>query len=222
MSGSWADAVSVVGVHRPGTSWLHRLPAGVKVAGLLVAVLVVLLPWPPWVAAGLAGASVLILLSSGVPPALLARPLRVVAVMLLALAAVQVLLLGWPAAVTGVSRVLACVALAWAVSLTTPLTQMLDLVQRVLRPLSRVGVDAERVAMTVALAIRSVPLVVAAVAQADEARRARGARLSVRALVVPSVVRTVQIAEALGDGLVARGHGPKPTRGGPPAEEGGG
>ena len=61
--------------------------------------------------------------------------------------------------------------------------------------------------MTVALAIRSVPLVIGAVAQADEARRARGARLSVRALVVPSVVRAVKIAEALGDGLLARGYG---------------
>lgn len=207
MGGSWADAVSVVGVHQPGSSWLHRVPAGPKVAGLLVAVVAVLVVSSPWMAAALAGASMLVLLSTGVPLGQLARPLRAVAVMLLALALVQTWLLGWQGAVTGVSRVLACLALAWAVSLTTPLTRMLDLLLTVLRPVGRLGVDTERVAMTIALAIRSIPLVVAAVAQADEARRARGARLSIRAMVVPSVVRTVKIAEALGDGLVARGYG---------------
>lgn len=207
MAGSWIDAVSVVGVHRPGVSWLHRVSAGPKVAGMLALVLVVLLVSSPGPVAGLAGVSVLVLLSARVPATHLVGPLRALLLMVLALALAQTWVLGWAGAVTGVSRVVACVLLAWAVSLTTPVTQMLDLLHRLIGPLDRVGVDTERVAMTVALAIRSIPLVVAAVAQADEARRARGARMSVRALVVPSVVRTVQIAEALGDGLVARGYG---------------
>jgi biotin transport system permease protein len=57
------------------------------------------------------------------------------------------------------------------------------------------------------MAIRSVPLVVAAAEQADQARLARGQRRSVTALVVPTVVRSVRIADALGDALVARGVG---------------
>lgn len=207
MAGSWTDAASVLGVHHPGSTWLHRLPAGAKVVGLLVAVVVVLLVSSPWAAPLLALAGVLVLASTGAPWGQLFGLLRLLLVMLIALALVQTWLIGWEGALVGVSRVIALVTLAWAVSLTTPLTEMLDLLARVLRPLQRVGVDTERMAMTVALAIRSVPLVIGAVAQADEARRARGARLSVRALVVPSVVRAVKIAEALGDGLLARGYG---------------
>ncbi|HLS26177.1 MAG TPA: energy-coupling factor transporter transmembrane protein EcfT [Beutenbergiaceae bacterium] len=207
MAGFWAQTTAIVGVHHPGHTLLHRIPAGFKVTGLLVAVAVVLLIDSPWIAAALAGGSVLVLVSTGVPAATLTRPLRAVLVMLLALTAAQVWLLDWPQAVTGSSRVLACLALAWAVSLTTPLTEILELITRVLRPLRRVRVDPEQVALTIALAIRSVALIVTAVAQADEARHARGSRMSIRALVVPSVVRTVKIAEALGEGLLARGYG---------------
>ena len=207
MTGFWAQTTAIVGVHHPGLSPLHRIGAGAKAVALLVAAAVVLLVDSPWIAAALAGFAVLVLVSTRVPAAALTRPLRAVVVMLLVLTLVQAWLLGWPQAVTGSSRVLACLALAWAVSLTTPLTEVLDLISRVLRPLARVGVDPEQVAMTIALAIRGVGLVVAAVAQADEARHARGSRLSVRALVVPSMVRTIKIAEALGEGLLARGYG---------------
>lgn len=209
MSGSWADSASLAGGYRPGASWLHRLPAGPKVVGLVVAVTVVLLLDTPYAAAAGLLAALLVLGSTGLPWRALARPLRAVAVVVVLLAVVQAWLLGWQDALVGVSRVLACLALAWAVSATTPVTAMLDLLQRALQPLRVLGVRPERVAMTVALAIRSIPLVVAAAVQADEARRARGARLSVRALVVPTVVRSVRISEALGEALLARGYPPR-------------
>lgn len=216
MSGSWADAAALLGVHRPGTSWLHRLPAGPKTAGLLVAIAVVLALDAPVAAATGALVSVLVLASTRVPWRPLLPVLRAATALVLVLGAVQVLVLGWEAAVVGVSRVVACLALAWAVSLTTPVSQMLDLLRRVLRPLRVVGVDPERVAMTVTLALRAVPLVVNAAAQADQARRARGARPSVQALAVPTVVRSVRIADGLGEALLARGYPPEAA---PPPEE---
>src|SRR5690606_19356015 len=133
--------------------------------------------------------------------------------LLLLVGAFQVWVLGWEAAVVGVCRIAACLVLAWTVSLTTPVTAMLDLLRRLLSPLRLVGVDPDRVAMTVALAIRSIPLVMAAAEQADQARIARGRRRSVSSLVVPTVVRSVRIADALGDALIARGFGDSGERG---------
>lgn len=210
---SWGGSLSLVGVHQPGDSWLHRLPAGAKVAGLVAAIAVLLLVSDPaWSAAG-ALAALLLLWSTGTPWRPLARVARAVAVMLLVIGVVQVWVLGWEAAVVGVSRVAASLALAWAVSLTTPVSAMLPLVAQLARPLRPLGVDPDRVSLVVAMAIRSVPLVVAAAAQADQARLARGQRRSVRALAVPTVVRTVRIADALGDALLARGVGGEPDPG---------
>lgn len=206
MSGHWADrAATLVGVHQPGRSLLHRTPAGVKFAGLLLT-LAVLLWWraPIVVAVGFLIA-VLALVSTGVRWRVIARPMALVALVLLALGVAQWVLVGPGAALTGVARMGACIALAWAVSLTTPVSEMLALFVAILQPLRPIGVDPDRVGLTMMLAIRSIPLIMAAVRDADQARMARGSRPSVRALVVPSVVRTVQIADQVGDALVARG-----------------
>lgn len=213
MSGSWAEGASrLVGVHRPGDSWLHRLPAGPKVAGLVVLVVALLHVHSPYAAGAALAGALAVLASARVPWRWLAVPARAVVVVLLLVGALQVWLLGWPAAVTGVCRVGATLALAWSVSLTTPVTEMLDLLRRVLAPLRLAGADPERVALTLALAIRSIPMVIAAAEQADQARLARGRRRSVTALVVPTVVRSMRIADALGDALIARGHGAEPAQ----------
>lgn len=217
MSSSWGSgAARLIGVHWPGDSWLHRLPAGAKVGGLVVAVAVLLWMDEPYAVGAALLLSLLVLASARVPWRWLAAPARAVGVMLLLVGAFQVWVLGWEAAVVGVCRIAAMLVLAWTVSLTTPVTAMLDLLRRLLGPLRLVRVDPDRVAMTIALAIRSIPLVLAAVEQADQARLARGQRRSLTALVVPTVVRTVRISDALGDALIARGYGaeePAPRRG---------
>lgn len=215
MSARWADTVSlVIGVHHPGTTVLHRTRASVKVVGLLVLVGVVL--WwrqPAVVITGLSLA-VLALASARVPWRRIARPLGVVTAFLTLLGIAQWFLIGPSAALLGVGRVATCVLLAWAVSLTTPVSQMLALFVATLRPLRHVGVNPDRVGLTIVLAIRSIPWVIGAVHDADLAWAARGGRRSVRALVVPSLVRTLRIADLVGDALVARAAAIDP-----PAEE---
>jgi biotin transport system permease protein len=94
---------------------------------------------------------------------------------------------------------------AGLVTVTTPLADLLDAVVAVTRPLRRVGVDPERVALVLALAVRSVPVVAGLARDVQEARLARGAGRSVRAFAVPLVIRTVRYADRLGEALAARG-----------------
>ena len=200
--------MNLVGVYRAGSSWLHRTPAGVKVGALVLISIGALLVDSPWIAAGLLLASLAVLLSARVDLRLLRRPLVVLLLLGLSLALFMWSLQGAGAAVVAVSRLLTLALLAWTVSMTTRVSDMLAVLLRVLAPLRRVGVDPARVGMTIALAVRSVPLLLATVSTAQQARQARGHGRSLTALGVPVVVRSARIADELGDALVARGYDP--------------
>ena len=197
----------------PGRSWLHLLPASAKLAGLTAAMVAVLLVDSPAGIAAAGGVTVLLYVSAGLAYALPAqvRPLRWLVVGLVAL---QALTAGWTAAVTVTGRLVVAVVLAGLITLTTRVVDLLDVFERVLRPLRRVGVDSERVALVLALAIRAVPVVAGLAVEVRDAQRARGPRGSVRAYAVQLVVRTLRHADALGEALVARGlDDPPPVRG---------
>jgi len=188
----------------PGRSWLHILPASVKLAGLAAGMVVVLLVDSPAGIAAAAGATALLYLTAGMVGAL---PAQVWSLrwLVAGLVALQALTSGWAAAVVVTGRVVVAVVLAGLVTLTTRVVDLLDVFERVLRPLRRLRVDSERVALVLALAIRAVPVVAGLAAEVRDAQRARGLRGSVRAYAVPLVVRTLRHADALGEALVARG-----------------
>ncbi len=97
--------------------------------------------------------------------------------------------------------------MAIVVSATTPVNAMLDALVRWLRPLRRLGVDPDRVALTFALAIQALPGTVALALETRDAARARGVERHPRALLTPFVMRVVARAHETGDALQARGIG---------------
>ena len=112
---------------------------------------------------------------------------------------------GWEAAVVIAGTLLVLVAAAGLVTLTTRTTALLDLLERLLQPARRVGIEPERVSLLLALTIRAVPVLVSTLGDVRDARRARGLERSPRALLVPVVLRTLRHADRLGEALVARG-----------------
>lgn len=200
--------MNLVGVYRAGDSWAHRLPAGAKVLALVIITIAALLISSPWVALGLLAASLLALLSTGVRLRTLAKPLRFVGIAAVVLAGIMWWQQGPGPATVTVGRLLSLVLLAWTVSLTTRVSEMLRTLQRGLRPLRHLGVRPDVIGLTIALAVRSVPLLLATVETAQQARRARGRGWSITALGVPVVVRSARVAEELGDALIARGYDP--------------
>ncbi len=112
---------------------------------------------------------------------------------------------GWQAAVAVVGTLVVAVAGAALITLTTRVSDLLDVIARVLEPARVIGVDPERVALLLALTIRAIPVIAATLQEAREARRARGLERSTRALVTPVVVRTIRHADRVGDALAARG-----------------
>ena len=194
----------MIGAYRAGRSPLHRAPAGAKLVGLAASVVVVaLLPdwWMLLIAAGVAGIGFAI---AAVPPRVALAQLVPVLWILAIAAPLNALFSGWESALVMALRVSVCVALAALVTLTTRVSEILDAVRAALRPFGR-RVDAERVGIVLAMTIRAVPLMTEIVAAVLEARKARGAESSLRAIAVPVVVRSLQTADAMGEALVARG-----------------
>jgi len=195
-----------VAAYRPGNGLLHRLPAGTKLVGLLVASLaIVLVRGVPWAVLG-ACAGVVLVVVARVDLAVLWRSTRALLV-----AAVLVALLQWwvdgPA--KALETLLDLVALALvglAVTVTTPVNAILDALVRAGRPLRPLGIDPDRVALAIGLAVQALPGTYALALETRDAARARGLRTP-RAYLTPFVIRVVARAHETGEALQARGIG---------------
>ena len=197
--------MTVIGLYHAGSSVLHRIPAGWKLLGMLVGIIAVVAAKAPW-QLGIAAVLVVGGFALAHIPARVAWaqlwPLRWI---ILFVGIFQVIFSGPERAVMVCGSLLITVAIAALVTLTTRVTAMLDLCQRLLRPLRRFGVDPDRVGLVLALTIRCIPLLVEIVRQVSEARKARGTGFSLRSMAGPAVVRALRAADAMGDALIARG-----------------
>lgn len=200
-------SATLLGLYRPGSTLLHRLPAGAKLLALLAGGVVVLVLRGP--VSGLVALTVAAALVgwSGTGLRVLLRALRGILVVAALLAAYQAWQHGWPRAVESVTDLVALVLLATVLTVTTPIDEVLDAVTAALRPLRRLGVDPERVALAFSLMIRAIPTTIDLADQARDAAVARGLQRDPRARLVPLVIRVVAQARATGDALHARGIG---------------
>ncbi|TDQ49214.1 energy-coupling factor transporter transmembrane component T family protein [Actinorugispora endophytica] len=196
--------MSMVGLYVPGTSALYRMTAGTKLLVLLVVVTVLLVLRDPWVSLSAAVAAPSLYAVFGLGGHLW-RAFRPVLLFLVLIAAFHCLFTGWETAVRVCSQLAAAVLLAGLVTRTTPVTEMLDLFERLARPLRFAGVRPDRVALVLALTIRCVPMVAGAWTASREAYLARGLSGGAHRMVVPVIVNLLRSAEALGEAMSARG-----------------
>jgi biotin transport system permease protein len=92
-------------------------------------------------------------------------------------------------------------------TLTTPIPELVDGIAIACRPLRVFRVDPDRIALAVAVMLRSLPHLLGAFDEVRDAATARGIRRNPVAYVAPVVVRAVAYAHATGDALAARGLG---------------
>ncbi|WNG90099.1 energy-coupling factor transporter transmembrane protein EcfT [Mycobacterium sp. ITM-2016-00317] len=198
--------MTVLGDYRPGRSWLHRMPAGAKLVGLgvLIVTMTVVVNSPARL--GVAAAAVLVgVASARLSPRVLIRQLCQVFWVVGFIFVLQVLLTDWQRALVVCGVLLLAVCLAAIVTLTTRTADMLDAATRAMTPLARFGFPVRQVAIALALTIRSIPLLVEIIRQVEEARRARGLRISPRIVFVPVIVAALRAADDFSEALIARG-----------------
>jgi biotin transport system permease protein len=188
-----------------GRVLVRGLPAGFKLVGLAVtATGLLLLSSLPLLLAALAAAALaagLLLdrraLASSFPPALL--------VMLGVLGLFTLAIDGPAAAAAVLLRVTTLILLAQIVSATTRSSAIQDAIVRALRPFERLPfVSADKVGLSLAVALRTVPRIEGALHQLREAREARGLRPSSLRLILPLVARILRDARDTADAIDAR------------------
>ncbi|WP_314137966.1 energy-coupling factor transporter transmembrane protein EcfT [uncultured Plantibacter sp.] len=196
----------MITLYRPGSGWLHRAPAGPKALGILVVVLAIsLLPTSWWTAGIATTATVLAYLVSGLGLGELGRQLLLIRWIITITVAGQLLFLDVESAVSNTSRIVAAILLAALLVLSTRVADLLDAFERVLQPLGRFGVDPSRIALMLAVAINTVPILARLATSVREAQRARGAGSNLVTFVVPFLVVSLKHADELGEALTARG-----------------
>jgi len=200
-------SAELLGLHQPGTTVLHRLPAAAKLLGLMVLGIVVVVVRGPLSALAFLGAGGVLLAWSGARLGLTLRAMRWLLVTAAILGAWTVWQNGWPRAVEVVGDLVALILLATTLTVTTPVDEVMDAVARGLRPLRRIGVDPEAVALAFSLMLRAIPSTIQLAEESRDAAVARGLERSPRARLIPFVVRVVARARDTGDALHARGIG---------------
>jgi biotin transport system permease protein len=191
--------------YAPGTTVVHRLPASLKLsllAALGVALAVLDRWWQPLV---LLGALLACCAMARLPMAGSLALLRPLLWIFIAVGIFHAVTSGWQAVFDVLVSLIDLVLAAGLVSHTTSMTELTDVLLRLLRPLRRFGVAPERVALLISLSVRSVPVILALAQEVRDAQRARGLGRSARAFAVPLLVRSLRHADALGEALVARG-----------------
>ncbi|MEY9210650.1 energy-coupling factor transporter transmembrane protein EcfT [Thermobifida halotolerans] len=196
--------MNTAGLYVPGTSLPYRMTAGGKLLVLLAVITVLLVLGNPWVSLGAAVAVVLLYAVFGLAGHLW-HAFRPVLLFLAAVGVFHVLFNDVETAVRVCAQLAAAVLLAGLVTRTTRVSEMLDLFERLARPLRVVGVRSERVALVLALTIRCVPLVAESWRSSREAYMARGLRGGAHRMVVPVIVNLIRSSEALGAAMNARG-----------------
>lgn len=201
----------MISLYRPGTGFLHRTPAGIKLA--LLAVIALGLSFVPVVPAAIApvlaavaAASLLFPLAGLGAHALGAAWWRLRWLILILGLALGVFV-GVPAAIVSTGRLVVLLLLAELLTRTTSTSALMAVLVRLLQPWRRLGVDAEAVALVLSLTLTMVPVIGGFLRAVREAQDARGVRLGLRS-ALPLLVRTLRHADAVGEALAARGIAP--------------
>jgi len=193
-------------LYLPGNTWLHRLPAGLKLAVLAVGSTALMWVHSPSL---LLVACALVCLSvrwAGASLQQVWQQLRPLVWLLFVLGGLSVWSQGLWQALEMILRLLTLVLAALVVSMTTPLTKMMQVVVWLLWPFQRLGwVDADKVALGVGLTLRLIPELGVQWQDIREAQLARGLTPSPLTMGVPMLLRTLRRADEIAEAIDARG-----------------
>jgi biotin transport system permease protein len=184
----------------------HRLPAAAKLAALALFTFAVFLIARP--AAMLVPLGVVALLYSVAGRRFVRQALRALRPIWIFVAAILL----WHV-VTGdvarglmlAGRILATVALANLVTMTTRLDDMVAVVTALLQPLRKLGVKVGHLGFAIALVVRFTPVLIGKGRALGEAWRARSPRAPRWSIVVPLTLTAIDDAEHVAEAIKARG-----------------
>ncbi|TFV64935.1 UNVERIFIED_ORG: energy-coupling factor transporter transmembrane protein EcfT [Bacillus sp. AZ43] len=203
----------MLSLYVPGTTPVHRAPAGLKLAVLAaLGIGSFLTDRLPVVAGALVAVVGVGWLGARLPLRLIGAQVRPVWVWLALLFVFHALVTGPLTGAVAVLRLLALVVAAAVVTATTRVTHLVAVVEWLAAPLRAFGVRPARIGLVIAMTLRFVPLVADQAARIREAQAARGGQGLRLTLAVPLLVQVLRMATTVGEALDARGADDAPAR----------
>ena len=188
----------------PSETWLHRLPASLKLLALSIcgSALALIQDWR-WLAIGCALA-IVAHASMGclaLRQARHLRPIAFVAVMIAAFHAWQ----GAPAVgAASALRLTTSVILASMLTLSTRFDELLNVLEKLFQPMQVLGVPTARLALALGLVFRFISVFHQRWQRLDDAHRVRTGGAGGLRLLPPLTIRALQAAEQLAEALTVR------------------
>lgn len=186
------------------STWLHAWPAGLKLACMAVLGTLLFLVQSPWPLAATACACALLWASLGAATRVARRLMASVLIAALLVAAFH-LWMGRPEVAAMSALRLACAStLGVALTVTTRPTDLLQVLDTLLAPLARWGVQPQRVSLQLALMLRFTEHFFTQWKKLDDAHRLRTGRAGGLRLIAPLTVQMLQAARRVADAIDAR------------------
>ena len=196
----------------PVDTFLHRLPAGPKLVSLIAVTVMVVRLDDPLLLTGILASVAAAYRSFG--PNFFKHGL-VLLKPLLPFAAIVGLWHGWTGYLSGgiaiVLRFTIVVAIANLVTMTTRLTEIIAVVERLTPRIRSIGLNPRKLALAIALSIRFMPVLGQKLEQIGMAFRARSTRRPRWRILLPAILLVLDDADHVADALRARG-GVEPMR----------
>lgn len=186
------------------TSWLHAWSAGSKL--LLMALLGtgLFLIDSPWLLALAGAACGLLWLSLGHATEGARRLMLSVTVAALLVAAFHAWMQHYALAAASALRLVCASTLGMALTVSTRPSDLVDVLERLLAPLERIGISPEQVALQLALMLRFTEHFFVQWKRMDDAHRLRTGRAGGLRLIAPLTIHMLQATRRVSDALWAR------------------
>ncbi|AJC78185.1 cobalt ABC transporter permease protein [Rhizobium etli bv. phaseoli str. IE4803] len=189
-----------------GNSVMHRLSPRLKLLSLTTFGIVL------FITDDLVLLSIAVLMTSvvyrmvGLPLGEALRRLRPVFLTIAVVALFNLIFNPWQQALVPLLRLTALMLLAATVTATTSITEFIDEVTTLARPLERTGlVQADDIGLALGLVLRFVPEIVERYQAIREAHRARGLKVRPTSLLAPLIILTLRDADNIAAAIDARG-----------------
>ncbi|SMX99138.1 MULTISPECIES: energy-coupling factor transporter transmembrane component T family protein [unclassified Brevibacterium] len=189
--------------HTPG--WLHRTAPGVKLGVIALIGVVALIFRDPIINWSMFAVLVVLGFSARLKLHHFLKTWLYAGVLILIVVVMQYFFGSLQAGLTVGGTVFACVQAALLLTLTTTVAQLLDTFTVIVSPLRYLRASPDTIALTASLMVRAISHISGLLGEADRAARARGLDSSIKARVVPAILRSVKYAQDTGRALDARG-----------------
>lgn len=193
-------------LYSPGNSPIHGLRPGIKII-FLVAVGTLIFAIP---STALAGAALLLTLLlykvSAISMGAGLQQLKPAIPILIVIFVAQALIDHWTTSILVTVRLSALLLLASLVTLTTRTSDMIDSLEQGLEWLRFLGVNPAKVSLTISLALRFIPVLATITNDVREAQRVRGLDRNIVAVAIPTIVRTLKMADDIACAIEARSY----------------